>query len=255
MEQYSLKDGQIAVVTGGSSGIGKAVCCALAAEGISLVVVGRDQARLDRALTEIRASRTPSHASIVIGMSLDVGKEQDMAAMVGQTMARFGRIDILVTCAGILRPPHSRPQSLEKTPLPDFQAVLRTNLTGIFLSNRAVLKPMVQQRFGVIINVASLSGRKALPLDAPYCASKFAVIGLTEALAEEVSPYGIHVHALLPGNTDTPIWGQNQILPKAVRVIPVERVAKTVVFLIRNSKGSCIPEISIAPQQPLRNIP
>jgi NAD(P)-dependent dehydrogenase (short-subunit alcohol dehydrogenase family) len=248
VDHPSLLEGRVAIVTGGSSGIGKSVCCALAAAGVSLVVVGRNQARLAVAVNEIRAAaRSSRDQGRVIGLSLDVGNEQDMATMAQQAIKHFGRIDILVASAGMLRPAHSRPNSVDKVTLAELETVLDTNLKGVFLSNRAVLKTMISQRSGQIINVASLSGRKALPLDAPYCASKFAVIGLTESLAEEVGPFGIRVHSLLPGNTDTPIWGQNRLLPKAARVIPVERVAEVVVFLLQTPRDTYCQEFSIAP--------
>lgn len=239
---------KVAIVTGGSSGIGKAVCCALAAAGARLAVVARNQDRLDGALMDIRAAvgNRPGRAKVV-GMALDVCRENDMTAMAEQTIGHFGRIDILVACAGILRPEDSRPDSLNNIALGELQTILDTNLKGVFLSNRAVLKTMISQRSGQIINVASLSGRKALPLDAPYCASKFAVIGLTEALAAEMHPHGIRAYTVLPGNTDTPIWRQNRLLPKAAQVIPVERVADTIIFLLQSAEDSLCPEIGIAP--------
>lgn len=247
-DQPSRLTGRVAIVTGGSSGIGKAVCHALAERGATVVVVGRNRERLTEAVTAIRDSGALHRGQAeVMGMALDVSREDDMNAMAEQTVNRFGRIDILVASAGILRPLHSRPDTVANIPVSDWQTVMDTNLKGIFLSNRAVLKAMISRRYGQIINVGSLSGRKALPLDAPYCASKFAVIGLTESLAEEVRPHGIRVHSLLPGNTDTPIWGQNRLLPKAAKVIPVDRVAELIVFLLQSHEDTCCPEISIVP--------
>lgn len=247
-DQHPVLRGKVAIVTGGSSGIGKAVSRTLVAMGAFVVVVGRDRDRLAQAVTEIKASSPHQpDLTVVIGLALDVCRENEMTAMAEQTIEHFGRIDILVACAGILRPVDSRPDTVANISMRDWNLVLNTNLTGIFLSNRAVLKAMIGRRCGQIINVGSLSGRKALPLDAPYCASKFAVIGLTESLAEEVRAYGIRVHSLLPGNTDTPIWGQNRLLPRASRVIPVERVAEAIVFLLQSNDDTYYPELSIAP--------
>jgi len=247
-DQPSRLTGRVAIVTGGSSGIGKAVCHAMAERGATVVVVGRNRERLTAAVTAIRDSGVRhSGRAKVMSMALDVRREDDMNTMAEQTVSHFGRIDILVASAGILRPIHSRPDPVVNIPVSDWQTVIDTNLKGIFLSNRAVLKTMLNQRDGQIINVGSLSGRRALPLDAPYCASKFAVIGLTESLAEEVRPYGVRVHSLLPGNTDTPIWGQNRLLPRAAKVIPVERVAELIVFLVQSNRNSLYPEISIVP--------
>src|SRR5262249_28986426 len=136
----------------------------------------------------------------------DVQSEVDVQQMADQTLAAFGRIDILVCAAGIVRPPESRLTTVAQTPLADFEAVLNTNLRGMFLSNRAVLPAMIQQGGGDIVNVGSTSGLSGIAFDGPYCASKFGVIGLSEALAEEVAPEGVRVQTLLPGPFETEMW-------------------------------------------------
>jgi NAD(P)-dependent dehydrogenase (short-subunit alcohol dehydrogenase family) len=129
----------------------------------------------------------------------------------------------------------------------EWDRVIETNLKGVFLSNRAVLQTMREQRSGQIINLASLTGRRAVAFDSPYSASKFGVVGLTEALAQEMQPYGIRVQVLLPGNTDTPIWSQNEPLPPAAHQIPAGRVAELIVFMLTWPGDSTLGELAIAP--------
>lgn len=244
--------GKVAIITGGSSGIGREVCLALAKEGVALVVVGRNKQRVQATVTEIKTTNTASSFSRrAIGLQLDVRLEADMEEMAERTLTHFGRIDILVASAGILRAVHYRPMMLVETLVEEWDHILDTNLKGIFLSNRAVIKTMMKQRSGHIINVSSLSGRHALPFDSAYCASKFGVIGLTEALAEELKSYGVRVQVVLPGNIDTPIWSQNKIVPRAIQTLPVERVADLILFLITWPEDSILREIAVAPKQTL----
>lgn len=245
--------GNVAIVTGGSSGIGRQVCLALAREGATVVVVGRHRDRVTDTVAEIKEIASEySYDVQALGTELDVCIEQDMEAMARELLNRFGRIDILVACAGILRAESKRPTSIRETSTQEWDQVLNTNLRGVFLCNRAVLKTMMKQRSGQIINIASLSGRQALALDAPYCASKFGVIGLTEALAEEMRPYGVRVQAILPGDTDTPIWSQNRSLPRSPYIMPVDRVADLVMYLILWPMDSTFGEVAIAPLRSLK---
>lgn len=222
--------GQTAIVTGGSAGIGFDTCLALAREGARLVIVGRDSARLAeavRAVAEISTRGTPPP----ISMSLDVRSDSDMRRMAAETIESCGRIDILVHAAGILRPPGARLRMLAKMPTEDWDAVLQTNLRGTFLANRAVVPSMIRQRSGNIVNLSSLSGRVGLAFDAPYCASKFGVIGLSESLADEVRGHGVRVQSLLPGMFQGGVWNQSG-LPAPKDLPPASRVAETIVQLV-----------------------
>jgi NAD(P)-dependent dehydrogenase (short-subunit alcohol dehydrogenase family) len=242
--------GKVAIVTGGSSGIGRAVCLALAKAGAAVVVVGRNKKRVHATVTEIESINTVSpFLTMAIGLQLDVRCEADMEEMAKLTLTHFGRIDILIASAGILRAVHFRPTMLMETSVGEWDHILDTNLKGIFLSNRAVIKTMMKQRLGHIINVSSLSGRHALPFDSAYCTSKFGVIGLTEALAEELQSYGVRVQVVLPGNIDTPIWSQNKVVPRAAETLPVERVADLILDLITWPQDATLREIVVAPRQ------
>jgi 3-oxoacyl-[acyl-carrier protein] reductase len=241
-------EGQVAIVTGGTSGIGHQVCLALAQEAAAVVIVGRNRARLTAVVAEVRSvgavRAVPPGA---LGLKLDVTRAEDMATMAGETLKHFGRIDILVASAGILRGEGSRPTMLLDLTSQEWDRIVDTNLKGVYLSNRAVLEIMREQRSGQIINIGSLTGRRGVPFDTPYSASKFGVVGLTEALAREMEPYGVRVQVLLPGNTDTPIWSQNAPLPPAAQTIPASRVADLIVFMLTWPHDSTLGELAIAP--------
>lgn len=223
--------GRVAIVTGGTGGIGQAVVLALARRGCAVAIVDRDPARIAQVCDSVAGlANGQGNAPRTLGLTLDVTREQDMQAMAGQVVAGLGRIDILVTCAGILRFPGSLPKPMVQLTEDEWDFVLDVNLKGVFLSNRAVLATMMQQRSGTIINVASTSGQQGRAHDSAYCASKFGVIGLTESLAEEVRPYAIRAQTVLPDAVDTPLWDQNgPIRPE--HALPAERVGELIAFM------------------------
>lgn len=242
--------GKVALVTGGTGGIGRAVCHAFAAAGARVVVVDRHA----DAVTAGTAGLTQAYPSCeFLGLVLDVTREDDMQRMVDETVARFSRIDILATCAGILRAPGTLPKPLANHSLAEWQIVIDVNLTGMFLSNRAVLPAMIRQRGGVILNLASTSGQHGKAHDAAYCASKFGVIGLSESLAEEVRPYGIKVQIICPDAVDTPLWDQNGPIKPEIALAP-ERVADLFVFLAALPADTIIPMPVIAPFRTRRRV-
>ena len=151
MDAISRLEGQVAIVTGGGSGIGRATCSALAREGASLVVVDVDQTHVRETLQEIhQQTGHPEASDRVIGLTFNVRQAQDMEEMVRQTVARFGQIDILITSAGILRAKGSGPKLVAEMPTGEWDEVIDTNLKGAFLSNHAVLPTMIKQRQGQI---------------------------------------------------------------------------------------------------------
>jgi 3-oxoacyl-[acyl-carrier protein] reductase len=222
--------GQVAIITGGTSGIGRASCLALAKQGASVVVVGRNPKHVGRIVEEIE--RQPKGMSSTLGLELDVCQERDMEKMVSQTLQTFGRIDILIAGAGTLRGSGRWPRQLTEMSTEEWDEVLDTNLKGVFLSNRAVLPTMIRQREGNVINISSTSGLKGLAYDSAYCASKFGVIGLSEAVAKEVRQYGVRVQVLLPGAVNTPMWKENDPIPHPNSALPVERIADVILYLL-----------------------
>ena len=233
--------GQVAIVTGGASGIGRATALALARLGAQVVVVDITQDRIDTVLAEIQAED-----GIAQGLCLDISSEADMGRLAALVLDRFQRIDILIACAGIIRPRGTSPTAVANLPADQWDRVIAINLRGTFLSNRAVLGPMMQNRRGQIINVSSVFGQQGRAFDNAYCASKAGIIGLTEALVEEVGRHGVRVHALLPDSVDTPIWEQNPI-PRAVAALPPERVAEFIVYILCMPGDSLLVNPVIAP--------
>ncbi len=238
--------GRSVIVTGASGGIGSACARALAECGARLTLVDRNRDRL----AEIAQGLGGESQSL----ALDVTNEQDMASMAEAAVARFGAIDALVAAAGILRT-GGQPRPVSDTSFEEWRTVVDVNLTGTFLSNRAVLSAMQQQGRGDIVNIASTSGRQGRPFDAAYCASKFGVIGFSESLAEEVGRLGIRVQTVLPDAVDTPLWDQSGSAALRPRVmLSPDRVAQFVLYLLALPRDAFLlnPLIYPMPQQRTR---
>ncbi|MGF1640816.1 MAG: SDR family oxidoreductase [Rhodospirillales bacterium] len=238
-------DGRIAIVTGGCSGIGRATCQALAQEGARVVVVDLDPGRIDSVVGGL--PRSGGEVAPHLGLALDVRSETSMQEMADRTLERFARIDILVACAGILRGKGNPPRPLVQIPTDEWDQVIDTNLKGMFLSNRAVLPAMTRQRRGDIVNVSSVSGRQGRAHDAPYCASKFGVIGMSEALADEVRNHGVRVQILCPDAVATPFWDQNAPVPMPTNALAPERIADLIVFMVALPEDTVLVSPVIAP--------
>jgi NAD(P)-dependent dehydrogenase (short-subunit alcohol dehydrogenase family) len=245
-------EGQVAIVTGGASGIGHATCRALAREGAHVVVVDVNEEKIAALLAEL-SDGAPGDGRH-LGLALDVSSEADMTVMAEQASQKYGRIDILVACAGILRGRGTAPKPLVDITTDEWDQVISINLKGMFLSNRAVLPTMIQQRRGNILNISSVSGREGRAYDAPYCASKFGVIGMTESLAQEVRSAGVRVQMVLPDATATPIWEQNKPVPMPTEAIPAERVADLIIFMLTQPDDAILIAPIIAPFRSRRRV-
>jgi NAD(P)-dependent dehydrogenase (short-subunit alcohol dehydrogenase family) len=223
-------DRKIVIVTGGTGGIGLATCKAVAREGASVVVADLNPERVHQAVQELTQLACPAAGHL--GFPMDIRNESDNQGLARATLERFGRIDALVACAGILRKRGTPPKPLVKTSTEEWDEVLGVNLRGTFLTNRAVLPTMIGQRSGTILNISSVSGLEGRAHDAPYCASKFGVIGLSQSIADEVRSHGVKVQALMPDAVDTPIWEQNHPVPRPGDALPPERVAEVITFML-----------------------
>jgi NAD(P)-dependent dehydrogenase (short-subunit alcohol dehydrogenase family) len=237
--------GKVAVVTGGTRGIGRAVSLRLARAGAHLLLTGRTESRVREAVEEARAAAAPG--TVADGLAIDVTLEADAERLAAAALGRHGRIDILVACAGALRAPGAPPRPVHALPACEWDPVVDLNLVGLFLTNRAVLQAMVRQGAGDILNLSSRSGREAVALDAPYCASKFGVVGLTESLQEEARAHGVRVQAVLPGAFDSDVWDQNGALPRPADLPPASRVADLVVAMLALPPDTCLQPVVIEP--------
>lgn len=222
--------GKSVIVTGGASGIGRATCFALAKKGANLTVVDIDQGRIDEVVQACR-EQFPNGDNAHFGVATNVCIEKEVEAMVRQTVDRFGGIDVLVHSAGVLRGKNSGPKLMYQVDLDEWNTVIDTNLKGTFLCNRAVVSVMIQQRSGHIINVSSTSGLRGRAFDSVYCASKFGVVGMSEALAEESRQYGIRVNVVMPDAVSTPMWDQNGPMKAPKVALPPERVANVIAHI------------------------
>jgi 3-oxoacyl-[acyl-carrier protein] reductase len=185
--------GKVAIVTGGSRGIGLAIARLLAEDGASVVVSGRDAARLDAAVKELEALGGPA-----LAVAGDASKREDVERLIEAARERFGRIDVVVNNAGM-----TRDQLLVRMKDDDWDQVLDTNLRGVFLVTRAAAKVMMRQKSGRIINISSTAGAMGNPGQVNYSAAKAGVIGLTKAAARELAHWNILVNAVAPGLIET----------------------------------------------------
>jgi 3-oxoacyl-[acyl-carrier protein] reductase len=183
-------DGKVALVTGGTRGIGRAIAKALATVGVDVSITGRDSARVKEAASEL--SRETERQ--VSGLAMDVASREAVDAAVKALLQERGRIDILVNNAGI-----TRDNLLMRMKPDEWESVIATNLNGLYYCSQAVLRPMIRERAGRIINMSSVVGLTGNPGQANYAASKAAILGFTKALAREVASRQITVNAIAPG--------------------------------------------------------
>lgn len=221
--------GRVAVVTGASRGIGRAIVEALLAERCTVIAVSRN------------ISNRQPNAGHRRPFPCDVRDERSVAELFATVKNQFGRLDILINNAGIAHPM----RNIEKMPFETWREVIDTNLTGMFLCTRATLPLM--GRGGVIVNNLSVAARGVFPGESAYCASKHGALGFTDTLREEVRGRGIRVISLLPGPTRTDLW--DQFWPDAPRdrMISPETVARAVVNAISLPENATVEELRLAP--------
>ena len=227
---------RVALVTGGSRGIGRAICTQLAKQGIGLAInyAGNDQ------LAQETADACQALGVQTLLLKGDVSNAKVCEEMVQQVLDTFGRLDILVNNAGITRDKLALQMKEE-----DFDAVLDTNLKGAFLCMKAVYRPMMKQRYGRIINLSSVVGLRGNAGQANYAASKAGLIGMSKSIAKELASRGVTVNLVAPGFIDTEMTA---VLPEAAREallksIPMARlgqpedVARAVAFFAAEESG------------------
>jgi 3-oxoacyl-[acyl-carrier protein] reductase len=221
---------QVAVVTGGSRGIGRAVVLELARRGARVLFCYRERV----AMAEETAELVAEAGGEAVVMQADVSEQVAAESLITTALRRWNRIDVLVNCAGRVSQ-----QPIEELSLATWQANLGTNLNGVYYTCRAALRPMMQRRYGRVVNVAALHGKGGFPGQADYSAATGAVLGFTRAMAREVAAWNITVNAVMPGFIDTEFleatpeiareWGVELIAMR--RLGRAEEVAAATVFL------------------------
>ena len=216
---------QVIIVTGGSQGIGRSIALVCAREGARLVVAARTKAKLNTVVKEIR-----TQGGDALAVPTDVTDETQVTQLIERTLERYGRVDGLVNSAGV-----SPLAAIAETSLKVWERTIAVNVTGTFLCCRAVWTPMVRQGEGCILNISSGAGKRAHAEWSAYCASKWAVMGLTESLALEGFPLGISVNALCPGPTATPMRYNNFPDEDQSKLLTPDEVAEAALWFFTDS--------------------
>ena len=224
---------KVAVVTGASSGIGRATALELAREGSLVALAARTESRLEQVATVIRAM---GREALVV--PADVTSRDDVDRLVAETLSRWGHVDILVANAGA----YVRSPVTELT-VGDVERSMAVNFYGALHAVLAVQPHLLEQGDGHIVLVSSLDGKKGLPLDAPYVAAKFALAGYGDVLRQELQGRGVAVTTVFPGRVDTPLI-DTLAVPEISPKIPPQAVARAIIGAIRRRK----PEVIVPPR-------
>ena len=211
-------EGQVAIVTGASRGIGRAIAIALATEGAKVVVNYASSANAAEAVVAEINDLNNGSGGEAIAINADVSQEAQVDSLIKSAIDKWGRVDILVNNAGI-----TRDTLLLRMKLEDWQAVIDLNLTGVFLATRAVSKIMLKQKSGRIINIASVAGQMGNAGQGNYSAAKAGVIGFTKTVAKELASRGITVNAVSPGFIATDMTAELKNTDEILKFIPLGR--------------------------------
>lgn len=240
--------GRVAVVTGGSSGLGRAAAVALASAGARVAVLARSGSDLEDTLAGIRASRNGDGAG-AIAVPVDLADVDSVERALGRVRDELGTVDILVNAAGT-----DVPGSVEELDAAGWDRVMDVNVRAVFLLSRAVFPDMRARGAGTIINIGSVAGRRGWANASAYCASKFALTGLTQAVAAEGRDHRIRACLLYPGAMDTS-WGAwtpedrdpgTEPAPTA-EALPPEHVAELIVWIARSPPDMVLNEVTVTP--------
>jgi 3-oxoacyl-[acyl-carrier protein] reductase len=227
--------GKIAIVTGSSSGIGKAIALVFAREGARVVVAAR-RAALCRDLAD-RINREHGGA---VAIPTDIADETQVDRLVAETVQRYGRIDVLVNNAGVMGSAR-----LAELPTSAFDEILDTNLRGTFFCCRAGFRQMKQQGGSTILNMSSVAGVQAWAGTGAYSASKFGIMALTKALADEGRPHGVKVMAVCPGGVaDDLVDASPDVIERSGKISPYD-VAETAVYLATLGKHTIVHQVVV----------
>jgi 3-oxoacyl-[acyl-carrier protein] reductase len=227
--------GGVALITGASRGIGRAIAHQLASLGASVSICGRDRSALEDSAQALAKTGVPVHFQIA-----DITKPLDIADLVAKTEAKLGPITVLVNNAGIglFGPAHEKTEA-------DWDRVLDTNLKSVFLVSRAIAPSMIRRGSGDIINISSLAGKSTFAGGGIYCASKWGVVGLSGCMAEDLREHGIRVSVICPGSVATEFSGRGA--KDATRALGPEDLAHAVKAIVTQGPRSFLSAIDLRP--------
>jgi 3-oxoacyl-[acyl-carrier protein] reductase len=229
---------QVALVTGAGRGIGRAVAAAFAREGALVVLAARSARELASLQREIEAA-----GGRAVAVPTDVRQEPAVAALISRALAERGRIDCLVTAAGLAT---FGPVADSKTE--DWDQLMAVNLRGAFLCCRAVLPAMTARRRGTIINIGSVVTSRTLSGAGAYTAAKYGLLGFSRVLAEEMRAHGVRVGVLSAGATDTSLWDAVPQPPDRSRMLRPEQIAEAALLMAALAPGAALEELTLLPQ-------
>ncbi len=229
---------KVAVVTGGTKGIGRAIAESLLREGARVFVCARSRQDLQRALAEMREFGN------VEGEACDMRSESQVRQMLDECERKFGGVDILVNNAGI-----GVFETVENLSPDDFRAVLETNLFGVFYACHYAIPQMKRRGGGYIINISSLAGTNAHPRMAAYNASKFGLNGFSEAMMQEVRQDAIKVSYIMPGSVNTEFAGED-VSPEKAWQLQSEDIAQIVLDLLKMDDRALPSRVEVRPSRP-----
>src|SRR2546426_5980362 len=234
-----LKD-KVAVVTGGTWGIGWSIARALVREGASVFVGGRDARRVEAAVEELR-----NNGGRADGLAADVRRYEDCRNLIARGAERFGGLDILVNNAGVgvFKP-------VDQISVEEWDEVIATNLSGVFYCSREAIPWMRRRGGGYIFNISSLAAINPMPGGAAYNASKFGLNGFTEAMMQDVRYDGIRVSTIMPGRVDTDFAAQPGSKKRETGKLTGDDIAKAIEDLYKYPKSSLASRIELRPSQP-----
>jgi NAD(P)-dependent dehydrogenase (short-subunit alcohol dehydrogenase family) len=229
--------GSVAVVTGGSRGIGLAIARKLSAMDVAVVITARDGSRAQQVAGDLANGGRRAE-----GLRCDISDIDSVTALGDHVRTKYGRVDILVNNAGIYGPSGA----LHDLPPGDWDTILNTNLRGVYYASRAIVPLMIKTGAGHIINISSLAGKNPLPHAAAYAASKWGLNGLSYSMAEELRSHNIRVSVVCPGSVNTD-FGQRRSGRDAEKMLKPEDVAHVVAALVTQAPQSFISEVLIRP--------
>jgi NAD(P)-dependent dehydrogenase (short-subunit alcohol dehydrogenase family) len=236
-------NGKVAIVTGSTKGIGRAIAETLVREGMNVCVSARSETEIERAVNELSEAGEAGNGRVT-GAVCDVRDYEEVRALFAHTVAEFGGVDVLVNNAGI-----GLFQSVEEMSPEDFRAVLETNLNSVFYACHEAIPLMRRRAGGYIINISSLAGANPHPRMAAYNASKFALNGFSEALMQEVRHDRIKVSYIMPGSVNTYFGGDVPSAEQSWQLQPAD-VARVVLDLLRHDERSLPSRVEIRPSMP-----